>query len=66
MGTRSNTVIYDGDVIMGTCYTNEQAKRIAMIKAAVIKVKTRKAFAVRVRIEDLLVARVTLDKGTYT
>tara|TARA_R110002124_G_scaffold145903_1_gene311165 strand:- start:66 stop:221 length:156 start_codon:yes stop_codon:yes gene_type:complete len=51
---------------MNTCYTNEQAKRIAMIKAAAIKVRTRKAFAVRVRIEDLLVARVTLDKGTYT
>ena len=39
---------------MSTCYTTKQAKRIAMIKAAVIKVKARKAFAVRVRIEDRL------------
>ena len=51
---------------MSTCYTTKQAKRIAMIKAAVIKVKARKAFAVRVRIEDLLAEKVTLDKGTYT
>ena len=47
-------------------YTNKQAKRIAMIKAAHIKVKTRKAFALRVRIEDLMIEKVTLDKGRYT
>lgn len=51
---------------MRTCYTNKQAKRIAMIKAASIKVKTRKAFALRVTIEDLLLERSTLDKGKYT
>ena len=47
-------------------YTNKQAKRIAMIKAAHIRVKTRKAFALRVTIEDLLLERSTLDKGKYT
>jgi len=47
-------------------YTTKQAKRIAMIKAAHIKVKTRKAFALRVRLEDLLIDKGTLDKGTYT
>lgn len=46
-------------------YTNKQAKRIAMIKAAHIRVKTRKAFAIRVTIEDLLAERVTLDKWSY-
>jgi len=47
-------------------YTNKQAKRIAMIKAAHIRVKTRKAFALRVTIEDLLMEKGTLDKGRYT
>jgi len=47
-------------------YTTKQAKRIAMIKAAAIKVKTRRAFALRVTIEDLLADKVTLDKGRYT
>jgi len=47
-------------------YTKKQAKRIAMIKAAHIKVKTRKAFALRVTIEDLIAEKVTLDKGSYT
>jgi hypothetical protein len=49
-----------------TVYTTKQAKRIAMIKAAHIKIKTRKAFAIRVTIEDLLLERSTLDKGKYT
>ena len=47
-------------------YTKKQAKRIAMIKAAHIKVKTRKALSLRVTIEDLIAEKVTLDKGSYT
>mgnify|MGYP003671115888 FL=1 len=52
---------------MNTVYTTKDAKRIAMIKEAHKKVINRKAFAVRVRIEDILFAKkVTLDKGNYT
>ena len=51
---------------MSTVYSTKDAKRIAIIKEAVRKVKARKAFALRVHIEDLLAERVTLDKGTYT
>tara|TARA_B110000503_G_scaffold108076_1_gene161598 strand:- start:1507 stop:1719 length:213 start_codon:yes stop_codon:yes gene_type:complete len=47
-------------------YSNKDAKRIAAIKAAALKVKTDKAATLRIRIEDLLAERVTLDKGNYT
>lgn len=47
-------------------YSNQDAKRIAAIKAAALKVKTDKAATLRIRIEDLLAERVTLDKGNYT
>ena len=50
----------------GMIYTKKQAKRIAMIKAAHIRVKTRKALSLRVTIEDLIAEKVTLDKGSYT
>ena len=52
---------------MNTVYTKKDAKRIAMIKEAHLRVINRKAFAVRVKIEDILTAKgssfsVTLDK----
>jgi len=51
---------------MTTVYSNKDAKQIQMIKEAVRKVKARKVLALRIRIEDLLAERVTLDKGNYT
>ena len=51
---------------MGTVYSNKDAAQINIIKDAVRKLKARKVVALRVRIEDLLVERVTLDKGSYT
>jgi len=38
-------------------YTTKQAKRIAMLKAAHIQVKKRRALSLRVTIEDLLIER---------
>ena len=51
---------------MTTVYSNKDAKQIQIIKAAALKVKTDKAATLRIRIEDLLAERVTLDKGNYT
>jgi hypothetical protein len=51
---------------MTTVYSNKDAAQINIIKDAARKLKARKVVALRVRIEDLLAERVTLDKGSYT
>jgi hypothetical protein len=60
------TKLKKGVRIMTTVYSNKDAAQINIIKDAVRKLKARKVVALRVRIEDLLVERVTLDKGSYT
>ena len=37
---------------MGTCYSKEDAKRIQLIKACVVRVHDKKAKLIRRRIED--------------